>query len=356
MSKNELFFQSNDNMTNVHMITWEPDSEVLGIVQINHGVSEHIDRYDEFAKFLNSKGILVVGIDLLGHGMSTNNGNKKMYFGPNGSFKTVVADIHHALTQIKNIYPDVPYTMLGFSLGSFLTRTYMIDYPGIVDGSILVGSGFINNLKYKGAMFIVNRETKKYGDNVATERVRELSFGTYNKKFKPNRTTHDWLLKSEGNLDLFLADPLRGENLTVGLFRELLNSMLYSCNVDNINKMNKTKPIYFLSGSDDYVGDKGKGVKKSFDLFKSCGITDVDMKLYPTLRHDILHENECEQIYHDIYGWLVSKKLVNPASLVVKTEDSKVEKKEIQGLVDYDEYDIVWPEAMQEEHSITRRR
>ncbi len=356
MSKNELFFQSSDNVTNIHMITWEPDSEVLGIVQINHGVSEHIDRYDEFARFLNSKGILVVGIDFLGHGMSTNNGNKKMYFGPEGSFKLVLQDIHHALLQTKNNYPNVPYTMLGFSLGSFLTRAYMIDYPGIVDGAVLVGTGHMNNMKYKFARMAVNSEAKKYGEDKATERIRELSFGTYNKKFKPNRTTHDWLCKSEGAVDLFLADPLRGENLTVGLFRELLNAMVYSCDSNNISKMNKTKPIYLLSGGDDYVGGKGKGVKQTLTLFRSLGINDVDMKMYPTLRHAILCELENEQIYNDIYGWLISKKLVKPATLVEKVEEVKQDTESFKGLVDYDEYDIVWPEAMQENHSVLRRK
>lgn len=354
MSKNELFFQSNDKVTNIHMITWVPDGEVLGVVQINHGISEHIGRYEEFAQFLNTKGILVVGMDLLGHGLSTNNGNKKMYFGGPNSYKDVVSDIHYIVQQTKNNYPDVPYTMLGFSLGSFLTRTYMIDYPGIVDGAVLIGTGFISDFKYKSAMFLVNRETKKYGDNVATERVRELSFGTYNKKFKPNRTTHDWLCKSEGALDLYLADPLRGENLTVGIFRELLNAMSYSCQIENINKMNKSRPIYLLSGGDDYVGDRGKGVKKTLTTFKFCGINDVDMKIYPTLRHDILREYECEQIYNDIYGWLVGKQLVKTV-VVAKKEEVLEKENKLAGLVDYDQYDVVWPEAL-EEHSITRRK
>lgn len=355
MSKNELFFQSNDNVTNIHMVTWVPDGDVVGIVQINHGISEHIGRYEDFANFLNTKGILVVGMDLLGHGMSTNNGNKKMYFGGEGSYRNVVLDIHHVLQQTKNNYPDVPYTMLGFSLGSFLTRTYMIDYPGIVDGAILVGTGDISQLKYNLANVVIKSEAKKYGENVATERIRQLSFETYNKKFKPNRTTHDWLCKSEGSVDLYLADPLRGENMTVGIFRELLNSMLYSCNADNINKMNKVKPIYLLSGGDDYVGEKGKGVKKTLTKFKACGIDNVEMKIYPTLRHDILREYEYDQIYNDIFGWLVAKQLVK--SVVITKEVVEVNtKKEMTGLVNYDEYDVVWPEVMENEHSIIRRK
>ena len=355
MSKNELFFQSSDNVTNIHMVTWEPENEVLGIVHINHGVSEHIGRYDDFAKYLNSKGLLVVGIDYIGHGMSTNNGQKVMYFGTEGSYKLVLEDIHYALTQVKNMYPNVPYTMLGFSLGSFLTRCYMIDYPGIVDGAILVGTGFISNLKYKGARFIVNKETKKYGDSVATEKVRKLTFETYNKRFKPNRTTHDWLCSSEGAVDLFFFFFLRGENMSVGLFRELLNAMLYSCNKTNINKMNKLKPLLLLSGADDYVGDKGKGVQKSLELFRICGINDVSMKIYPGLRHAILHEYENEQIYNDIYEWILSKKLVNESikKESVVEEDTDEAKK---GLVNYDEYDIVWPEVASGEHTILRRK
>ena len=215
--------------------------------------------------------------------------------------------------------------------------------------------GFISNIKYKLARIVVNSETKKYGEDKATEKIRELSFETYNKKFRPNRTTHDWLCKSEGAVDLYLADPLRGENVTIGLFRELLNSMLYSCDSNNVSKMNLNKPIYLLSGGDDYVGDCGKGVSKTLNLFKSCGIKDVDMKIYPMLRHAILCELENEQIYNDIYGWLISKQLVKPATLVEKKKEVIKEKNDLPGLVDYDEYDVVWPEAMKEEHSIRRR-
>lgn len=354
MIKNELFFQSSDKKTNIHMVTWEPDGEVVGVIQINHGISEHIGRYEEFAKFLNSKGLVVVGIDLLGHGMSTNNGNKEMYFGKEGSFKYVVDDIHEALTQTKNNYPDVPYTMLGLSLGSFLTRAYMIDYPDSVDAAILIGTGYISKLKYKMARFVVDSEAKKYGEDKATEKIRDISFGTYNKKFKPNRTQQDWLCKNEEAIDEFLNDDLRGKHVTVGLFRELLNVILYSSDISNINKMRKDKAIYMLSGSDDMVSARGKDLAKMMILFNDSGINDVEMKLYPGLRHDILHEVEKEDVFNDIYNWLVSKNLAK--ELVDESNNQEVSnKKEYSGLVDYDEYDIVWPEAM-EEHLISRKK
>ena len=350
MSKNELFFQSSDGVTNIHMVTWEPDGDVLGIVQVNHGISEHVTRYEEFAHYLNSKGILVTGIDYLGHGMSTNNGNKEMYFGPEGSYKFVVDDIHYALTQVKNMYPDVPYTMLGFSLGSFLTRSYMIDYSGILAGAVLAGTGYMPKLKYKFARMIIDREAKKYGEMNATEKIRNLSFGIYNKFYKPNRTTHDWLCKSESAVDDYLNDELRGKAVSTGLFRELLNVMLFNSNINNMVKMNKTKPLLLLSGLDDHVGDKGKLVTKTAEMFKSSGVTDVSMKLYPELRHDILHEDERETVYNDIYEWLSSKGLVLSSKVFPKEEEKEEGTNEsLKGLVDYDEYDIVWPDAINKE-------
>lgn len=310
MKKNELFFPSVDRQTNIHMVMWEPENKVLGVLQIVHGVTEHIMRYEELASFLTDKGIAVVGIDLLGHGMSTNNGNKKMYFGGIGSWQYVINDINTCLEQVKEVYGNVPYTMLGFSLGSFLARTYMIDNPGKVDGGILVGTGMTSNMEISLANMVVKSETKKYGDKNATDKIRDLTFGTYNKKFKPNRTEYDWLCKSEAMLDNYINDPLRGGTMSVGLFREMLSGMKYTGDKNNIKRMNKTKPILFLSGTKDAVGNFGKGVNKAYLTFKDLGIEDVSIKMYEDLRHDILHEDSRLDIYKDIYNWLVERNLV----------------------------------------------
>ena len=162
MKKSELFFLSKDNQTNIHMVIWEPDNKVYGVIQVVHGVTEHIMRYEEFANYLNKGGIAVVGIDLIGHGLSTNNGANKMYFGPSGSWQYVVGDLDTCFLHAKELYPDVPHIMLGFSLGSFLTRTYMIDYPGKVDGAILVGTGQMSNFLLNIAHKVAIKESLKY--------------------------------------------------------------------------------------------------------------------------------------------------------------------------------------------------
>ena len=333
MKKNELFFPSSDKQTNIHMVMWEPDEEVLGVVEVVHGVTEHIMRYEELAEYFTSRGIAVVGIDLLGHGLSTNNGAKKMYFGGVGSWNYVVADVDRCLVNAKELYSGVPVTLLGFSLGSFVARTHLIDRPGSVDGAVLVGTGQTPGFQISLAQSVVKSETKKYGDNVATEKIRDLTFGTYNKKFTPNRTDYDWLCSSNEMLDKYIADPLRGGVMSVGLFREMLNGMSYTGDKHNIKKMNTGKPILLLSGDKDPVGDMGKGVTKAYKNFKSVGINDVTMRLYAGLRHDILHEDNRMSIYEDIYNWMKARKLVNDSiikaqpSTPVQNEVSKSESK-----------------------------
>lgn len=344
MSKNELFFKSSDNMTSIHMVSWIPEGEVLGIVHICHGVSEHIGRYEDVANYLNKFGILVVGIDYLGHGLSTNAGDKKMYFGPEGSYKLVLEDIDHLVKETKQNYPNIPYVMLGLSLGSFFTRAYCMDHPEEIDGAVLLGTSYMTKLLYKGARVIINRELKKYGEEVPTENVRKLAFGSYNKRFQPNRTAYDWLIKSEKAVDDYVADPLRGGNLTVGVFREMLNVMLYASLPENLKKIKKDLPFILLSGEEDYVGDRGKKVYKVASLLKNAGINNVSVKIYPTLRHSILQEDEKYLICNDIMDWIKDNKLMLE-STKKNNVDVEIEESKIDGLVDYDKYDIAWPEA-----------
>lgn len=320
MKKSELFFPSKDKKTNIHMVIWEPDNEVLGVIEVVHGVTEHIMRYEEMAYYFTNRNVAVVGIDLLGHGLSTNNGNKVMYFGKKGSWDYVVDDVERCLVHAKELHPNIPILMLGFSLGSFLVRTHMIKNPGFVDGVVLVGTGYNSNLEISLAQSVVKSETRKYGDNVATDKIRNLTFGMYNKKFKPNKTDYDWLCSDEEALEEYMNDELVGKNMTVGLFRELLNGMKYTCDRNNIKKVDCNKPVLLLSGEKDSVGKDGKGVEKVYSLFKKAGVRDVSIKVYDGLRHDILHEKSHFSIYEDIFNWMKARRLILDNKKVLKEE------------------------------------
>ena len=301
--KKTFKFRSRDGITDIYCAKWEV-KKPKAILQVAHGMSEFIDRYEEFAKFFNDRGILVVGNDHIGHGYSIADDRAPMYFGEKGSWGCVVDDIFTLYKMTKEEYPDVPYFVFGLSLGSYLMRALLINYSEGVDGAILVGTGQTSPLELKLGLFVAERERKKYGDDVPTDQINDLTYGTYNKKFKPNRTEMDWLCSNEDALDAFIADKRRGKAFTVGLFRELLTVMLYSREMNHIKQMRKELPVLFLSGEEDPVGEFTKGVKNAYNDFKKAGLEDVTLKLYPALRHDILNEKNREEVFADTYSWI----------------------------------------------------
>lgn len=306
MIKNEFYYPSADRKNQIHAVEWKPESEAKGVIQIAHGVTEYILRYEDFANFFTQKGFVVVGNDLLGHGKSVGKDGKKMYFGPKGSWNYVVKDIDKCKQITKEKYPNVPYIMLGFSLGSFLLRTYLIDYPNEkIDGAIIMGTGYMSSLVASIAKMMANKEAKKAGEENITPTIKKLTFETYNNLFKPNRTEFDWLCSNEEELDKYINDKNRGDGYSSGLFREMLTGMQYTSNLKNIKKMNKKLPIFLLSGDKDPVGDFSKGVIKTYNTYKKAGIEKVDIKSYQNLRHDILHEKIKDKIYDDIYNWCI---------------------------------------------------
>lgn len=309
MQKKEFYFKSADGETNIHAVEWKPDGEVVGILQIAHGVTEYILRYENFAKYLTDRGFLVVGNDLLGHGTSIKKNGEPMYFGPKGSWDFVVDDLNTCKKMVEEEFPNVPYCLLGFSLGSFLVRTYLIEHPNNVDATILLGTGQMSLGQIAIAKFIATNEARKVGEEHTSPMIKKLTFETYNKIFAPNRTDFDWLCSSNKNLDIYIKDPLRGGNLSAGLFREMLSGMAYTFKKKNLQKMNINIPILLVSGDKDPVGDCGKGVEKTYNTFKKVGIKDVTMKLYPGLRHDILNEDCKDEIYEYLYQWLDNKLL-----------------------------------------------
>ena len=139
----EFTFLSTDGRTQLHGMLWEPEAvPVRAVLQVCHGVAEHIARYDGFARALNEQGIVVAGHDHLGHGKSLPEGGTPVYFGDGNTWNTVVDDIYVLHQRLKQRYPDVPLCIMGHSMGSFLTRTYLIRYPGTVKAAVIMGTGW----------------------------------------------------------------------------------------------------------------------------------------------------------------------------------------------------------------------
>lgn len=300
-------FTSSDGKTQLHACIWIPEEKIKfrGVLQIAHGVAEHIERYDDFARYLNEQGIVVAGHDHLGHGKSLPEGGTPVYFGENDGWQHAVDDIHRLHELLIKRYRRLPQLIMGHSMGSFLTRSYLIRYPGEKRAAILMGTGWQPGYMLTGGTLVAKRFLYRNGADSTSNFVTELAFGGYNRAFAPNRTGFDWLSADTDNVDRYMADPLCGADATVGLFRDMLGGIRFNQKPENLKKMDKAMPVLFIAGQDDPVGAMGKGVKRSYEAFQKVGMQDVTIKLYPGLRHEILNEKAMQQtVYADIHDWL----------------------------------------------------
>ena len=290
--KTEIFEFAGDNGIILPAYLWLPDGEVKAVLQITHGMTEHMGRYEAFARYLCSMGITVAGFDLRGHGK--NPGDAEVASFGEGGWAASIEDMRLFYELLEQRLTVVPHYMLGFSLGSFLLREYLTKYPdeGEVAGAIIMGTGHQPGWLLSIMMGIVNGQIKKAGFDKTTDLVRQLSFGTYNQKFKPNRTTADWLCADETELDKYLADPLVRKDISAGLFWELLGSMKRTGSAYEYDGWDTSIPILLISGQDDPVGDGGKGVQEISRRMKKSGMENVTIKLFPGARHDLLHEEK----------------------------------------------------------------
>lgn len=307
MTREDFNYLSADGKTSIHAVEWRPEGDPIAVLQIAHGVTEHILRYEELAAYFAERGFVVVGNDHLGHGTSIAEGAQPMYFGPPGSWEWVIKDMHECSRIIKEKYPNIPYIAIGSSLGSFAIRTWLINNPEAVDAAILAGTGQTAPVLLGFIKKVAVREGEKSGEENTTPLINKLTFENYNKGFAPNKTEFDWLCVSKTSLDEYLKDPLRGKAMSAGLFRELVDGMVFTAKKANQQQMNKEMPVLLISGAEDPVGDRGKGVERTLRSFEKAGMKDVDKKIYPGLRHDILHDEGREEIFEYLCQWIAEK-------------------------------------------------
>jgi alpha-beta hydrolase superfamily lysophospholipase len=277
---------------------------VKAIVQIVHGISEYVERYDALAQFLSDHGILVVAEDHMGHGKSIGGDGKPGYFA--GGWFAATKDTYHLLAETMAEFPDVPYILLGHSMGSFLVRTILCQYPDSgISAAIISGTGWQSNLTVMFGKLISDLVCQLAGEQTPSRFLRSLCFGMYNARIKSPKTPYDWVLSDEALMASYIADPLCGGLVpSAGLMRDLMVGIRYIQQTSNLENMNKNLPVLFVSGQEDPVGDYGKGVTRTADAFKSVGMDNVMVKLYTGCRHEVHNEPNRQVLFDDLLQWL----------------------------------------------------
>ena len=300
-------FLSCNGKTTIHVRRCDPDTPPRGVVQLAHGIADHIDRYDHFAAFLAANGFVVVGEDHLGHGKSINDPSELGYVADHGGWELMVGDIRKLYELTHEEFPALPYFLFGHSMGSFLVRTYLIRYRSGIRGAIICGTGQQPAAMVKAGKLLAEMELRRNGPKSRSEKLNDMAFGGYNRAFAPTRTLSDWISRDEEQVDKYSEDPLCGYIPTASLFRDMMVGLEYIGKPRNMKRMKDDLPVFIISGAKDPVGENGRGVMRVYKNFLKAGMTDVTMKLYHEGRHEILNELNRDEVYRDILDWINSE-------------------------------------------------
>lgn len=270
------------------------------VIQLIHGMVEHLGRYAPLAEYLSEQGYTVVGADHRGHGLSANSRNPLGYFGDGVQWDDLVEDIHAVRTYVSQRYPGIPYVMFGHSMGSFLLRTYLMRHSSELAGAAIVGTGL-----WPGTIATVGRTLARILSALrprgTAHLLNALAFGPYNKPFE-HRTPSDWLSRNQENVDAYIADPLSGFVPSNAFFLQLLNG-IQTANVERTFHLPPDVPLYIASGELDPVGG-ARAVRSVAAHYSQAGSHDVTTHIYPHDRHEIFNETDKDQVWADFAQWL----------------------------------------------------
>lgn len=311
VERTTLTYPSADGKHQVHAYVWEPIELVAltkpprGIVQLVHGMAEHIGRYDHFAQFLDSQGFVVCANDHIGHGKTARSEEELGHMPVEGGKEILLADVHELRKRLFLQYPaSTPYFLFGHSMGSFIVRAYLARHGAGLSGAILCGTGNQPLALSMAGNFLAKRIANVQGERTRSTSLHNMGAGAFAKKIKNAVTDVDWISTDPAVVKQYLEDKLCGFMFSVGGYATLTSLTAEVVKLSCAQGVPKDLPVLFVAGEEDPVGECGKGVRAAAQLFQKAGVKEVELKLYPGMRHEILNEKGKEEVYSDILSWI----------------------------------------------------
>lgn len=305
VTRTTVEFASHDGSSTIVGLVWEPNATdaPVGIVQLVHGMSEHVGRYDEFARFLAASGYVVCGSDHVGHGMSAAPADRGHMPAENGK-DVLIADVHTLRTLISERFPNLPYVIFGHSMGSFVTRAYLARHGAGLAGAVICGTGNQPRLLSKAGNVLARLLSALKGERAMSNVLHSLADGAFSKAIPNRRTNFDWLSTNPAVVDAYIADELSGARFTVGAYATLTALTSEVVTPACAARVPKELPVLVIAGAQDPVGECGKGPRAAAELLRSAGVQSVDLIIYAGMRHEILNEPDKRRVYNDVLTWL----------------------------------------------------
>jgi len=281
-----------------------PSGESRAVVHITHGMAEHSLRYSRFALELTAAGFAVFAHDMRGHGQTIADDAPQGVFAKSDGLHSVLEDQNEIINLIKKRLPNSPIICFGHSLGSIINLNFAIKYPNQVNALACWNSGIETGLLPKASRVILAIEGFFRKQNLPSLIAWKLSFEAWNSKFKPNRTKSDWLSRDENEVDLYVNDPYCGFEVSISMWRDILEGVFYAGNQNNLKKLPKKLPVHIVGGAEDPCTLNGSDMKKLATKLQNIGLSDVTCNILKGTRHESLNEVNRDQTTEQFIKWL----------------------------------------------------
>ena len=296
-------FESSNSLDNIAYYVWTPAGNPRAVVQIVHGMCEHMGRYEELAQFLASKGIVVCGHDLLGHGHTASSDEDLGFFASNDGDKYLLEDVEKLRCIMRKKYRRLPYFLLGHSFGSFIARAYAAAYPEESIDALIISGTCGDDLPAKAGKIAANIISFFRGKRHRSPLLFKLAFGGYNKRFTDEikeSKGNAWVTTDKEELSRYNSDKFCTFRFTARAYHDMF--MIIDYNKKHLPHC--SLPIYIFSGSEDPVGDYGQGVNSLYDKYFDAEISDVTLKIYENERHEVLTGLKRLEAFDDLIVWI----------------------------------------------------
>lgn len=300
----EITFPSSDGIHTICADVYAPtDRYPRAIVQLAHGMTDYVGRYEELASYLVSHGFVFAGHQHLGHYKSAACEEDLGFFAERDGVRHLIRDMHTMNKTLRTNYPGIPLIVMGHSMGSFISRLYVEKHPHGVDGFIIHGTGGPNpavplGLAVAGAIRLFR------GPRARSRFLKSLAFAGYNSRFPKEEGHLAWLTRDTTETAKYKDDPYTTFIFTVSAYADLFR-LLRESNAKNwFQNYPKNMPTLIMSGDADPVGGYGKGVGYVYKHLLLAGAGNVQMKLYEGARHELFNELCREDAFRDIAAFV----------------------------------------------------
>ena len=293
---------SSDGEHTLMGVVYEPTTQILGYLHIVHGMTEHIARYDRFMRDMAEAGYICFGYDALGHGNTARDDSELGFIAKKNGWELLVSDVKVFSDKVRQTYGDLPYYLLGHSMGSFVVRTAASKVAP--EKLVIMGTAGKNPAADAG-LFLIALIKLIFGEKHISPLIDKIAFGSYNKRFGGGAPDDPkpWLTCDRSVRERYYADKFCSFNFTVSAMGDLIR-LIKEANSNAFYKdfPNKTQ-VLLVSGEEDPVGNYGEGV---LEVSRKLSDAKVETRciLYSGARHEILNDITYDTVKNDILKFL----------------------------------------------------